>query len=705
MFKKNKPKQITQETVIANEHEAIDEIKEEKTTEGYWGLALSGGGIRSASFSLGVLQALVKHKILSEIDYLSTVSGGGYIGTSLTWFLGKKGFGTDPENFPFGRPTYQKDENGTRKNESEEIDKADEKSNRILNYIRQNASYLTPGGGLGILSLFAVAMRGIFLSFFVYGALLIALIDIVSRAQLFSNKSIPLPWGIQIGSLPLALQLSIGMVCFLAVCALLYSLSGTRKYKFRVSGQKFIGIIWGLAISFAIIGSVPLVSSGLRVWIAGGLTGIGTIVGFVTVLMKSNGSKEKKRHPIKTVLPQFAAGALIYGLILGAYSIILINKTPESAQGIHWSIYIVLGIAFFVGITSKLNNTGHHRMYRDRLMELFMPDDVAIDTGTWNQARKAEKQLLHKIHTGRPYHLINTNLVLIDSSVRKYRDRGGHSFTLSRLYCGSDATKWWPTTSFAGGWKWLRRRGMTLASAMAISAAAANPNTGSCGRGPTRGRFVSALMTLLNIRLGYWIRSTESADEPNMIVPGIKALLGRGFSENAMFLELTDGGHFDNTGIYELLRRKVKLIILADGSADPSFSFGDLANVIERARVDFRVRIRFENTSRSLDGLVPETADSDSKEGSSKLAKRGYAIATITYNNGDEGHMIYIKTTLVPDLPADVYGYSAEYPSFPDQSTGDQFFNERQFEAYRELGYQLTDNAMEDTNVKTILKK
>ena len=54
------------------------------------GLALSGGGIRSATFSLGVLQALARHDILKFIDYISTVSGGGHIGAGLTWWLSGK---------------------------------------------------------------------------------------------------------------------------------------------------------------------------------------------------------------------------------------------------------------------------------------------------------------------------------------------------------------------------------------------------------------------------------------------------------------------------------------------------------------------------------------------------------------------------------------------------------------------------------------
>src|SRR5258707_1168823 len=44
------------------------------------GLALSGGGIRSATFNLGVLQALARAKVLRNFDFLSTVSGGGYVG-------------------------------------------------------------------------------------------------------------------------------------------------------------------------------------------------------------------------------------------------------------------------------------------------------------------------------------------------------------------------------------------------------------------------------------------------------------------------------------------------------------------------------------------------------------------------------------------------------------------------------------------------
>jgi len=428
----------------------------------------------------------------------------------------------------------------------------------------------------------------------------------------------------------------------------------------------------------------------------------GSIAGAITVLREKPGNN--KKSPFATLIPQIAAGALIYGLVLAAYSII---GAGYAASTDNVTTYVVVGVvALALSVIASLNYVGHHGIYRDRLMELFMPDDAAIDTGRWHPAEEAQNYAITCLPDQRPYHLINTNVVLIDSDTRQFRDRGGDSFVLSRHYCGSQATGWWTTEEFTRPERFLKSPKLTLASAMAISAAAADPNTGAAGRGPTRGRLVSTLMTLLNIRLGFWVIGPRTArrKRADMLVPGLWALLGLGFKEQRTFLELTDGGHFDNTGVYELLRRKNELIVLADGSADSEFRFGDLANVIERARVDFRAKIRFED-DLSLDGLLPgSSTGKDSMDEKFNLAERGFALATITYDNGKVGKLLYLKTTLTRDLPADVYGYRADNPDFPDQSTGDQFFDERQFEAYRELGYQLTKKAMDDEKVKKSLE-
>ena len=85
-------------------HEVEKQKLEIDKTECSKGLALSGGGIRSASFGLGVIQAFLEHGIMQKIDYLSTVSGGGYIGSSLSWY---RHLHSDPKDFfdetnPFG---------------------------------------------------------------------------------------------------------------------------------------------------------------------------------------------------------------------------------------------------------------------------------------------------------------------------------------------------------------------------------------------------------------------------------------------------------------------------------------------------------------------------------------------------------------------------------------------------------------------------
>ncbi|HSG82143.1 MAG TPA: hypothetical protein VLC48_07830, partial [Gemmatimonadota bacterium] len=264
---------------------------------------------------------------------------------------------------------------------------------------------------------------------------------------------------------------------------------------------------------------------------------------------------------------------------------------------------------------------------------------------------------------------------------------------------------WQPTANFM---KSKGSRGMTLSTAMAISGAAVNPHTGVAGRGMMRNKLVSALMSLLNLRLGYWIRNFDRRPlplPPNFIVPGLsRGVLGWGFREDSGALELSDGGHFENLGVYELVRRKLPVIIASDAGADPSFSFGDLENALERVRVDFGARIRFrEKDNLGLEGLLPGSARGAAAGSVEKelfaekfgLASRGFAVADITYYDGSVGVLLYIKSTLTPGLPADLYGYKSANPTFPDQSTADQFFDEDQFEAYRELGYQLTKQLLD----------
>lgn len=243
---------------------------------------------------------------------------------------------------------------------------------------------------------------------------------------------------------------------------------------------------------------------------------------------------------------------------------------------------------------------------------------------------------------------------------------------------------------------------MTLATAMAISGAAVNPSAGCGGEGITRQPILSMLMGLLNLRLGYWAsnpnpqRQAPLYDTPNFIFPGLWELaLRKNLSEDSRFIQLSDGGHFENLGLYELIRRRLKLIVICDGGADPEFTFSDLANAIEKVRADFGALISI--GCKDLEPLVPRKRESASgDECPEEFAERGHLIADIYYADNSRGKLIYLSTTFTNDLSADLFGYRKEHPEFPDEPTSDQFFGEKQFEAYRELGFQLAWNMFSD---------
>ena len=181
----------------------------------------------------------------------------------------------------------------------------------------------------------------------------------------------------------------------------------------------------------------------------------------------------------------------------------------------------------------------------------------------------------------------------------------GDGFILSPKFCGSEATGYASTKEFMND-------KMTLATAMAASGAAVNPNAGAAGSGPTTSASLSFLMTFFGLRLGIWVPNprwrflTGSGSNllpPNYIFPGLKSLLSFGQAETNYRIELSDGAHFDSTGLYELVRRRVTTIILSEAGADKDFTLGDLGNAIEKARVDFGVRIIFGEFD--LDGIIP----------------------------------------------------------------------------------------------------
>ena len=590
--------------------------------------------------------------------------------------------------------------------------------NATLDFIRQHGNYLIPGKGVTGASLLAVTFRAIFVSLYVYFSLLTAIMVLFFAWGLFSADSLPagaVSLGFTNKFLFGAAMLGMGLILGSLLYSILTLISQRflkRRYSWRTRFQIGFGWVLAIAVVFLVLGLLPFVHGLVHDYIAGLGAGASTIIGAIIGFLKTKQSQnperpEKKESPLESMRLVAGAFLLIFGLTLAAY--VLASKL----SALHWTWALDLAIpALIVGFVVNTNYLGLHRVYRDRLMETFLPNLRNVRSNRWGLATQSDDALIENMCQSpnrRPYHLINTNVVLVDSPEAKYRGRGGDSFVLSPLYCGSDATGWRKSADYMKS----TGRGMTLPTAMAISAAAANPNSGAAGKGPTVNRLVSILMSLLNIRLGYWAPHPDPQKSwpfaPNFIYPGLKGgILPGGLSEERRMIELTDGGHFENLALYELIRRRARVIIVSDGGADPKFRFEDLGNATERVRVDFGAKISFDDPEYDLRSLLPRSADEESvlHKRKYKLAKRGFAIGTIRYADnkdqaakGDlvnpkptpltEGTLIYFKTTMIPGLPTDIYSYKSANPSFPDQSTADQFFDETQFEAYRELGYQI----------------
>ena len=214
---------------------------------------------------------------------------------------------------------------------------------------------------------------------------------------------------------------------------------------------------------------------------------------------------------------------------------------------------------------------------------------------------------------------------------------------------------------------------ITLGGAMAISGAAQSPNEGS-HTSPA----VAALLAAANVRLGWWLgnprnQSTRCEESPQRgLKPMIDELLGRATDESR-FIYLSDGGHFENLGLIELVRRGCKLIIVCDADCDPHYHFDDLVNAMELCQIHFGAMIDIHT-----DPLLTY--------GPSKYNRSAFTIGSITYADGSKGTILYLKPAVTPSNSVIVRKYDRDSPEFPHEPTVNQWFDETQFEAYRLLG-------------------
>ncbi|MBV9930731.1 MAG: hypothetical protein JO013_07280 [Alphaproteobacteria bacterium] len=163
----------------------------------------------------------------------------------------------------------------------------------------------------------------------------------------------------------------------------------------------------------------------------------------------------------------------------------------------------------------------------------------------------------------------------------------------------------------------------------------------------------------------------------NSLAAAVRELAGLS-SDEGRDIYLSDGGHFENLGVYEMLRRRCAFILVSDAGADPTCTFFDLGGLVRKAKIDFDVDILFGHLSIGARAELPADAP-----------KAAWALGLVRYPEGSVGAILYLKPTYVADLPVDVQSYGNGSKAFPHESTGDQFVSESQFESYRNLGWHL----------------
>ncbi|MBC7983258.1 MAG: patatin-like phospholipase family protein [Candidatus Obscuribacterales bacterium] len=657
------------------------------------GLALSGGGIRSATFNLGVLQVLAWTKLLNAVDYLSTVSGGGYIGACISSM-----FASPLKSFPFEHKHGQKE-------------------GAIFRHLRNNAEYLAPRGAIDYLRIPMTVMRGmivnllVILPYLLLAAIVTALIHPTSeeatRHWMYDQWSwLSLSLGRTfIGTKLLLIAIALSFVLF-PVYYMLFQ--RTANWSMRDATGKFYG---GLLLLTGVIAFVELQPVAISWLIAqhsanklnlSMLTGIAAtqaaIPAAISVWLMRNAEKLVAKYAL--ALLGLSALAVFWSIYLWM-SVVLIQGQYATA----WStlcipILVVLVLLAYGIFFVDVNHTSVHSFYRDRLSKAYIvkqaaqtdPSDSSVEL------EQNDRQLLSELNTDySPYHLINTAINLQCHNEGYRRGRHADAFIFSRHFVGSEPTGYCDTKEMES-----QSRQLNLATAMSISGAAAAPNMGK-----QTNHLFAFFLAMLNVRLNYWLPNPRHV----FCRPGARAKVPRSPSRRVgplyllreMFgrltdksrnVNLSDGGHFDNLGLYELFRRECRFIICGDGEADPRLSFGGLANALRMAQVDFGIIVEM----KGLDHL--------------RFGIHNHALGKIRYSDGRIGWLLYLKQSLRGDSklattfdaqgysasskPNDYYlfddgAYIAEYkscnPSFPHQSTGDQFFDESQFECTRAVGY------------------
>lgn len=364
------------------------------------------------------------------------------------------------------------------------------------------------------------------------------------------------------------------------------------------------------------------------------------------------------------------------------------------------------GLGIILGMRASINLFSLNNFYGNRLTRCYIGASTKFRdpnpfTGFSTQDRvplsdlsKAPDGSDHRA-IQRPMIIVNAALNLVAGKELAWQERKAAPFTFTPFFCGfalppttkiTAAGGFWPTASYTG------YEGPSLGSVMAVSGAAASPNMGYHSS-PAMG----FLLTVFNVRLGRWYPNPETGKISTITQSAPKSgwwylfreLFGM-TDEVSNFIYLSDGGHFENLGVYELVRRRCKLIVSSDVGHDPNYSFEDLGNAIRRCRSDLGAEI--------IINIDPIRISKDTG-----YSSKSFAVGTIKYPEDPldqpSGTIIYLKSSLTGNEPTELRQHKSNHVEFPQTPTSDQFFDESTFESYRQLGFFIGMQVADQINI------
>jgi GNAT superfamily N-acetyltransferase len=662
------------------------------------GIAISGGGIRSATFGLGVLQGLHELRLLPLFDYLSTVSGGGYVGA---WW---SAYRTRPS---VSGSAFPGDGSGNEPGE--------------VRHLREFSNHLAPRWGFfeqatwAFLSSLVIAA----LPTLIVAAAFLTLVVAASRFAVLGVRTFPAGLGIGVATLIVLLATEVlgrlreqrngapkGLVSrtyWLAMAAVAVSVGVLAE---QWAGAWKPVVAWGLTASWIVllraavsrvttsekaslrraaidrivgrllalcgvwiaalaIDLVPVVMKGLKVWV--GLTG-GAAAALLLVIERllAYSPRPVVVGGVWSFLRRYVPQILAYLLL--ACALAWISYSLPATFSERMAVVVAASLVLLsAAVLLDPNQIGLHPFYRSRLARSYLgasnPRSREVASNRWTWEDPNDDFPLDRLAAGRPLHLLCCAANDQAGDTLATLSRGARSATLSRLGLG-----------WADQWRgWGAIQPVSLGQAMTASAAAFNPAMGALSI--RFGRATAFVLGALNARLGLWV-PVQRPSRLQRWFPGcgyLRELFSTtSASDGSPALHLSDGGHFDNLGLYELLRRHCRYIVVCDASADPEVAFDDLGNALRRAREDFGIEIELDVSS-----LRPDPRG---------FSRHYVAVGDILYPNLDRGVIVLLKPTLIGDEPDDVCQYRARNEDFPHEATTDQFYDGAQWESYRRLG-------------------